>query len=62
MNKRMRILKRGVNHVQIVALSLRGFKIHQVMPHMENCKNGGWEALGIWLRTRGPAAPGRSKA
>lgn len=48
--------------MQIVALSLRGFKIHQVMPHMENCKNGGWEALGIWLRTRGPAAPGRGKA
>lgn len=49
--------------MQIVALSLRGFKIHQVMPHTENCKNGGGEALGkekggrvrAWLRTRGHA-------
>lgn len=59
--------------MQIVALSLRGFKIHQVMPHTENCKNGGGEALGkekggrvrAWLRTRGPAAPaapGRAEA
>ena len=56
--------------MQIVALSLGGFKIQQVMPHMENCKNGGGEALGkekgggvrLWLRTQGPAASGRGKA